>query len=250
MRLPFLLAAATCLSQAALADLTLIGRSSLSALNMPSQGSETLFVKQHQLRRDLTERGRSYSYLYDLKKMEVAIVDHFLRRVEVHTLSSEESGNRKGERFKLSRTGRKHAMDEWNCEEFVLDASLPAEMGNEKVTVVLDGEVWLERGSKIRRQIAPFVQAVEADDFFVGAAAPGRPVNTQAQGINEVMRKVLGTGMICAADIRLKYEGNGPMADLGRRMATKAGIVYESISDAPLRDELFMPPRGYQEIRR
>ena len=232
------------------ADLALIGRSTMTALNTPNQGREALFVKKTMMRRDLTNRGRSYSYLYDLKKKEVAVIDHFLRQIEVHALVGNKTGTNKNLRLKLTPTGRKHALQDWNCEEHNLDASLPADLGQEKVTVVLTGLVWLESKAGERKEIAPFVKAVEADDFFVGASLPGKAATAQAVGINEVMRQVLGKGMLCAADIELKYEGNGPMANLGRRMASKASIVYEAISDDPLKDEMFAYPAGYREIRR
>lgn len=249
-RTRLLFAAGLSLCLPAHADLALIGRSTLTALNLPNQSREALYVKRHQLRRDLTDRGRAYSYIYDLKKKEIAVVDHFMRQFETQALTSDKAGNAKALRLKLAQTGRKHDLQDWNCEEYALDASLPAELGQEKVTVTLDGQVWLERRARERKEVAPFVKSVEADDFFVGAAMPGKPANAQAQGINEVMRQVLGKGMLCAADIRLNYIGDGPMADLGRRMATKASIVYESVSDAPLQDALFDIPAGYREVRR
>lgn len=250
MRLSLPFAVLLSISQAALADLTLQGRSTLTALNLPSQGREVLYVKKQQMRRDLTERGRSYSYLYDLRKKEVMVVDHFLRQIEVHALASGKTGSGNDLRLDLKPTGRRHLLQDWNCEEHTLSASLPAEMGREKVTVVLDGTVWLERRAGERKEVAPFVKAVAAEDFFVGAAVPGQPANAQAQGVNEVMRRVFARGMLCAADIQLQYEGSGPMADLGRRMATKAGIVYESVSDQALADDLFELPADYRIVRR
>lgn len=250
MKTRLLLVAGLALAQAAQADLTLAGRSTLTTLNQPSQGRETLYVKQHLMRRDLTDRGRSYSYLYDLKARQVAFVDHFQRQVERHALAGGKPAQAAALRLELAPTGRRHDLDAWNCEEHTLTASLPATLGQERVTLVLGGQVWLERRATERKEIAPFVRAVEAEDFFVGASLPGKPANEQVQGINEVLRRVLGKGMLCAADIRLDYEGNGPMADLGRRMATKAAIVYESVSDAPLDDALFALPTGYREVRR
>ncbi|MBM4190180.1 MAG: hypothetical protein FJ210_05635, partial [Betaproteobacteria bacterium] len=55
------------LSSGARADFSLTGRSSVMAMNMTQAGRESLMVKEHRMRRDLTEQGRSYSYLYDLK---------------------------------------------------------------------------------------------------------------------------------------------------------------------------------------
>jgi len=199
----------------------------------------------------MTENGRSYSYLYDIKKKEIAIVDHFMRQAEVHSLA--DSGNvaaKAGDlKLKLTPTGRKHSLQNWNCEEHALDASLPAEMGKEKVTVLLAGQVWLERKAKERKEISPFLKTVATEDFFIGAAAAGKALSPQAQGVNEAMRRVLGQGMLCAADIQLNYEGSGPMADLARRMATKASIVYDTVSTETLKDELFAIPPGYKVVR-
>jgi hypothetical protein len=250
MILRLLLVAALSFSTAALADFNLVGRSTLTALNLANQGREALYVKKHLMRRDLIDRGRSYSYLYDLKKKELAVVDHFMRQVEVHTLAAGKDGKAGAPRVNLAATGRRHTLSDWNCEEHTLEARLPGEMGQEKVTVVLTGLVWLERKAGERKEVAPFVQAVQADDFFVGAALPGKPGNSQALELNEVLRQVLLKGMLCAAEIRLDYEGTGPMADLGRRMATKASIVYESLSDQPIKDDLFAIPVGYRETKR
>lgn len=249
-RSSLLLLAGALFSQVAVADFTLYGRSTLTALNMPNQGKEVLYVKKSLMRRDLTDRGRSYSFLYDLKKNEIAVVDHFQRQVERHPLVSGKAAKPVALKLTLDATGRKHDMQDWDCEEHSLLASMPSELGQEKVTVIVEGQVWLERKTKLRKEIDPFVKAVEADDFFVGAAMPGKPANAQAQGINEVMRQVLGKGMVCAAQIQLKYEGSGPMADLARRMATKASLVYESISEEPLLDGVFVAPADYREVRR
>ena len=232
------------------ADFTLVGRSTLTALNMPNQGREVLYVKKHQMRRDLSDRGRAYTYLYDLRRNEVILVDHFLRQYERHVLSSGKAARPAGVRLDLDPTGRQHPLADWSCEEHALTASMASTLGQEKVTVVLQGQVWLERRAKARKEIEPFVKAVEAEDFFVGAATPGKPASAQAEGINEAMRQVLGKGMVCAAEIQVKYEGGGPMADLARRMATRASLVYESISDEALADGVFVPPAGYRDTSR
>lgn len=232
------------------ADLTMTGHSTLTALNMPNQGREAIYVKDQRLRRDVTQRGRSYSILYDLKKREVLTVDHFQRQVERQALTAGQAVQARVVKLALETTGRKHALQDWTCEEHRLSASLPGQMGQEKVTLQVDGEIWLERRTGDRKELQPFIKAVAADDFFVGTALPGQPDNGQAQALNEVLRKVLAKGMLCAAEIRLDYQGSGPMADLGRRMATKASIVYEAISDKALADDLFEAPANYRLIAR
>lgn len=236
------------------ADFTLAGHSTLTAMNLSNTSRETLFVKKNRLRRDRIDRGHAYSYLYDLGEREITVLDHTLRQAEIHTLGNAATANRlavKDLTLALAPTGRRHALQDWNCEEHTLSAFLPAELGQEKVTLRLAGQVWLERKARQRKELAPFVRAVQADDFFIGAATPGQTAAaTQIQGLNEALRRVLGQGMVCAAEIRLDYEGTGPMAELARRMATHTGLVYESVSTSALTDAAFDIPAGYSVVRR
>lgn len=233
------------------ADFTLLGRSTLTAMNMANTGKESLLVKKQRLRRDLTDRGRLYTFLYDLASKELTVVDHLLRQAETHSLNNARKAPAvKDLRLELAGTGRRHTLQDWNCEEYGLEAEMPGEMGQEKVKVLLSGRVWLERQASERKELAPFLKAVAAEDFFMGAAMPGKPLSSQAQGINEAIRRVLDKGMLCAAEIDIKYEGGGPMADLGRRMATRMSIIYEALSDQNLPDALFEIPAGYRVVRR
>jgi hypothetical protein len=243
---------ATVLATPAQADLTLNGFSQVSALNRPNRSQEVLYLKKDRLRRDLTERGRSYTYLYDLKQRELTFIDHLFRQAEVRRLEAGETkGAPKGKdlRLELTPTGRKHELPPWECVEHQLKASLPGSMGQEQVVVNLDGQVWLAPNTREQRHIDPFVKSIPAQDLFIGVPTQGRAATTQVQGVNEVLRRILPKGMLCAFDIQVDYEGTGPMANLARRMATRLSLTYESVSDAALKDELFEIPAGYQVYR-
>lgn len=231
------------------ADLTLNGFSQVSALNRPNRIQEALYLKKDRLRRDLTERGRSYSYLYNLKQREVVFIDHLFRQAEVRKL---EAANPKGGeavkplRLEMSPTGRKHELTPWECQEHQLKASLPGQVGQENVTVHLEGQVWLAPNARETRILESFVKTLPAQDLFIGLPSQGRAAPTQVQGVNEVLRRVLPKGMLCAFEIQVDYEGAGPMANLARRMSMRLSLVYESIVADDLKDELFEIPAGYQ----
>ncbi len=234
------------------ADLTLNGFSQVSALSRPNRSQEALYLKKDRLRRDLTERGRSYTYLYNLKQREVVFIDHLFRQAEVRKI---ESPNPKGAeavkplKLELSPTGRKHELTPWECQEHQLKASLPGQVGQESVTVHLDGQVWLAPNAREIRTLEPFVKTLPAQDLFIGVPSQGRAAPTQVQGVNEVLRRVLPKGMLCAFEIQVDYEGGGPMANLARRMSTRVSLVYETIVTDDLKDELFEIPAGYQVSR-
>lgn len=236
------------------ADLTLKGRSGLVALNMPNLGQETLYLKKDRLRRDLTDRGRSYSYLYDLKRRELTHLDHAQRQATTRTLAAVAKGKEgaaaRNLKLKLTPTGRKQALGHWNCVEHDIDASLPAEMANkEQVTLLLTGRLWIAPKTKEQRDLDPFVKSVQAEDFFIGASAQGQVDTVQTQGVKEVLRRVLPRGMLCGADFQLGYQGDGPMANLGRRMATRMSIVYDTLSTDAIADSLFEIPADYRVTR-
>jgi hypothetical protein len=234
------------------ADLTLNGFSQVSALNRPNRSQEVLYLKKDRLRRDLTERGRSYTYLYDLKQRELTFIDHLFRQAEVRRLEGgEQKVAPKGKDLKveLTPTGRKHELTPWECVEYRVKASLPGSMGQEQVVVNLDGQVWLAPNTREQRQIDPFIKSIPAQDLFIGVPNQGHAATTQVQGVNEVLRRILPKGMLCAFDIQVDYEGDGPMANLARRMSTRLSLVYERISETVLKDDLFDIPPGYQVTR-
>lgn len=237
-------------STTALADFVLSGRSSVVAMSMNAAGREALSVRDHLMRRDLTDRGRAYSYIYDLKRKEIILLDHLMRTAQVQGLKAHTKASTPANlKLTLEPTGRTAKLGDWNCEEQNLAASMPTEMGQEKVKVVLEGTLWLERKASERKELAPFVRAIDTDDFFVGAQTPGKPAPPQGRVFNEVIRKILQRGMVCAADVQFKYEGGGPMADLARRMATRAGMAYETLEDGDLKTDIFTIPAGYHVER-
>lgn len=234
------------------ADLTLNGFSQVSALNHPNRSQEALYLKKDRLRRDLTERGRSYTYLYDLKQRELTFIDHLFRQAEVRRLEAGDQNRApkvKDLKLELSPTGRKHELTPWVCVEHQVKASLPGSMGQEQVVVNLDGQVWLAPNTRLQRHIDPFIKSIPAQDLFIGVPTQGRTATTQVQGVGEVLRRILPKGMLCAFDLQIDYEGAGPMANLARRMSTRVSLVYENVSETVLQDELFAIPAGYQVNR-
>lgn len=234
----------------ATADLSLIGHSEVTALNRPNRSQEALYIKKDRLRRDLIEGGHRYTYLYDLKRRQFTVIDHQLRQAEVRTLEADgKKGADKAVKLELTPTGRRHDLRHWECLEHELGASLPGMVGQEEVTVSLAGQVWLAPNTKEQRTVNPFIKAIPAQDLFVGVPVQGGAASSQVQGVNEVLRRILPKGMLCAAQIQIDYEGGGPMANLARRMATRLSLVYEGLSDDLLEEALFDVPDGYRLIK-
>jgi hypothetical protein len=103
------------------ADLMLLGRSSVSALGAFTGGQEALMIKQNQLRRDVLDRGRAYSYLFDFTARRITVIDHAMRQAEVHQLDEVKTapvkGTKTGFKMDLEKTGRQHPVQTWKCVE-------------------------------------------------------------------------------------------------------------------------------------
>lgn len=243
------------LASGAAADLTLTGRSTVVSMNMPSTSQERVYLKKSWLRRDQLERGKAYTYIYDLRGREINALDHSLRQLKVYEMSALDNApdarvSHKELKLDLDPTGLKHALGPWNCAENVLEASMPAELGPEKVNLQLSGKVWLARGSRDQKDLQAFFKAMDAPDFLMSIPALAKNSPAQTRALGEVLRRLFNQGMVCALDVELKYEGGGRMAELARRMGTRLNLVYENAATEPVPDEFFMVPPGYQQVAR
>ena len=77
----------------------------------------------------------------------------------------------------LNPTGRKHALQKWNCAEHDIAAAMPAEVGGEKVSFTLTGKVWLARDTAEQKEVAAFINAAQNPDFFMGIPGAGEKLS-------------------------------------------------------------------------
>jgi hypothetical protein len=223
-------------------------------MGMQGVGQEGLWLRKTKLRRDLIDRGKAYSHLYDLGSREITIIDHSLRQASVYSMSAlnqdaDARFSSKDLKLELAPTGRRHELQRWNCAEQKLFASMPAEVAGEKVNFEMSGTIWLARNAPEQNETAPFVKSAQEPDFFMGIPALARKSPGQARGMSEVVRRLAPLGLLCAVDVETRYEGTGRMAELSRKMASRIAVTYEKYATDPLKDEVFDIPKGYRVVR-
>lgn len=232
------------------ADLTLLGRSSVSALGGFTAGQEALMIKQKLMRRDVLDRGRAYSYLFDFTARRITVIDHGLRQAEVHQLDDAKASSAKaakiGYKLDLDKTGRQHAVKHWQCVEYTLQAAMPAEIGGEKATFQLAGSVWLAKDTPEQKEMETFRAAAATPEFLVGLPAVARITEDQALGIGETIRRLANMGTLCAFDVQSRYEGGGRMATLSQKVPTRLSLTYDNFRTETLDANAFTIPAGYQ----
>jgi hypothetical protein len=236
------------------ADLTLTGRSTVSSIGLPIMGRETLMIKNTHLRRDLIDRGRAYSFLYDLHDRKVVVLDQALHLATVYAMppklgTHEAKAVRRELKLDLAKTGRDHTIRNWKCEEYRLDAAIPTEIGNEKAVFSLVGSVWLAAGTREQKELSALRKAAEAPDFLPGVPIDAKVSADQALTMAEVLRRLSEKGMICALDVETQYQGSGRMVQLAQKVATRFSLTYEDYSTKPIPESEFEIPAGYQVVK-
>jgi len=236
------------------ADLSMVGRSTVNAMGMQGIGQEGLWLRKTKLRRDLVDRGKAYSHLYDLATREITIIDHSLRQATVYAMSAlnqdaDARFSSKNLRLDLTPTGRRHQLQGWNCLENRLHVAMPVEIAGERVSFEMVGAIWLARNEPEQTATEAFVKAAQEPDFFMGIPALARKSPAQARGMSEVVKRLAPLGLLCAVDVETRYEGAGRMAELSRKLASRIAVTYEKYSTDALKEEVFRIPEGYQVVR-
>lgn len=249
-----LLMAALALPAPALAGLTLNGRSSVVAMGMQGTGKEKVWLDNTLIRRDMVDRGKAYSNIFDLKAKEVTVIDHSLRQATVYATSSlrqetEASVDSKAIKLEVKPTGRSHILQKWPCVEHTLSLTMPAEIGGEKLSFEMEGTLWLARNTAEQKETAAVLRLMQAPDFFMGIPNLAKTSPVQARGISEAIRRIAPMGLLCSVDVNLKYEGTGRIAQLSKKMASRISLTYDDYSTGGIAREVFEVPSGYRVVR-
>jgi hypothetical protein len=237
------------------ADLMLSGHSVTGAANMRLTSPERIWIRKATVRRDFVDRGRAYTHLFDLARRQAVIIDHGARLAELHDLSamqaaSEASAPAAGLKMSFRRTGQMRPLRHWKCEEHALEASMPARLGNEETVFHLNGRIWLAGRVKEQAEIKELVALAQKPDFFLGIPAVARISPAQSVAISEMLRRLSPQGLLCGGEVEASYEGQGPMANLARRMPNGLSATIEDFSREPIKAETFYIPPGYQLVRK
>jgi hypothetical protein len=242
------------------AELVLHGRSTVWAMGMEGSGQETLWLDKNRLRRDLSDRGRDYSQLYDLDRRRVVLIDHAAHRAEIHSMASlsqrvaqEARGDLKYTRpqhkFSLKPTGKKRQLQEWSCQENSLRVSAPAEVGNEKVEFVMQGTVWIAGQVAEQAEANRLAKALQSPDLYLDIPTLGRSPE-QARALAETLRRILPKGMICGLEVDLQYVGSGRIAELSKKLASRLAIRVDSYQRKRIPAGTFDIPKNYYLVQK
>ncbi len=235
------------------ADLALAGHSVIDAFGTPLSSQERVWVRGTAVRRDFTDRGRAITHLFDLATRQAMIVDHFTRTAEVHDLTALDAATEASApvvRLKLSfePTGATRPLQKWTCREHALEASVPTRLGNEETLFHLTGRIWLAQDVPEQAAVRELVEATARPGFFLAVPAVARIAPAYAQVMSEILRKLAPRGLPCGGEVAGRHEGNGPLANLARKLPSKVSLEFREFSAEPVKAELFILPASYQKV--
>lgn len=238
----------------AIADLTLSGYSTIGSFGMPVSSQEQVMIHKTSIRRDFVDRGRAYTHLFDLAKHQAVVLDHLFRRAEVYDLSAirintEVSAPVNKLKLTIERTGSERPLRDWICKEYNLTASMPAVMGTEEIIFHLKGQVWIAERTREQAEVKDLVKLAKRPDFFLAIPEIAKIMPAQAKSMSEMVRKLAPKGLPCAGQVDVSYEGNGPLANLAKKMPTQLRVEVQKYSTSPIPSDAFAIPAGYQSVQ-
>jgi hypothetical protein len=150
----------------------------------------------------------------------------------------------------LEPTGQSRPLRHWKCDAYSLSASMPARLGNEEAIFHLKGQVWIASGVPEQAAVKQLARLALQPGFFMGVPAVAKTAPAQAQMLSDFVSELALKGLPCAGELNASYEGNGPMANLARRMPTRLSVTFQDFSSAPIKPDVFDVPAGYRQVRR
>jgi hypothetical protein len=253
----FAVVLAVALASSARADVTLVaatGARAPGATAAASAGQSTTYVKGRRMRTDLVVNGEMRSTVLDLDAGTLVTIDHRARQAEVYQAAALSAGLEtiSDVHEAMTPTGQTRQFGGESCAGYDLSVSVsaPPDPGDgtaDPLTIVLAGPVWVAERSPARADWAAFYAA--ADISGLSPNADPRTVKVQpvqARGVSAIARRLALSGVPCGQELTISFKGGGARGATLARMGSSAFVsTLESISAAPLDDDLFAVPAGY-----
>ncbi|HSK08828.1 MAG TPA: hypothetical protein VK911_04585 [Vicinamibacterales bacterium] len=211
---------------------------------MPMEMQSTLYIAGMNMRTDVNMGGQEMSMLVDLANKRHLVIEHATKTVREIDPAAAMSAMpvAAGEpSVSIEATGETKQVLGHTCQVFAMRVSMPMTIGDEVVTMVMNGPACLAKE-------APGVADYQA--FFKAAAAAGISATPLAQGpqskgMAEMQKALADSGIPLEQEMQMSMEGAGQMAQMMGQMAMGTTIRTTELSTAAIAPEVFAVPAGY-----
>jgi len=237
------------------ADVTVKQTTTGKGLGLSGSTPGTTFIKGNKMRTDVVMGDKTQTSVYDLDAQKMYVFDSKKKEADVWDMGAfadeiSKSVDVSSTKASLKPNGQSKTMGGKSAAGYDLEVSMQAAFGGSKdmsMTVTLAGPVWIVKEPAAADYAKFYKAAVEKGWIFsdprAAKAQPG-----QAKAMAEMYDQMAKIGGIpYETDVQIKMSGSGPMAGLLARMGNiNMTTTVESVTAAPLADDLFAPPAGYK----
>jgi hypothetical protein len=233
------------------ADVTITATTDGKGLGMAAGGEAVTYIKGPRMRADSKIGDTPTSTIIDLDKQRFISLNHKKRQAEITdmaTLRAELDKITSSDiSVKMTPTGQKRQIGGQSCDEHAMEVRVPMAVGNEQLTIVMAGPVWIARESPGRADYAAFYRtAADKGLFFtdpkVAKAQPGN-----AKGMATLYKAMAEAGVAYETAIKFGFEGGGMLGGMMSKMGgSSITTTVTKVSIDALSDDLFAIPADYK----
>jgi uncharacterized protein YggU (UPF0235/DUF167 family) len=236
------------------ADVTIKSKGGGSGMVGAMSGDMTQYIKGLKVRIDQTTgKGRATTTIIDLAAKQMMVLDHESKQVDVFDMAglaaTMEKAGVTDMSVSLTPTTETRQIAGQSCTVHDLKISVPMQMGNMKMAMVMSGPQCLAKNAPGQADYLAFYKAAsESGGFLDAQQAKTRPA--AAKAMTDMYRKMAELGVPYATEVTMAFEGQGPMADMMKKMANTITTEVTSVSTSPIAASTFDLPTGYKVNKR
>lgn len=238
----------------AFADVTIKSKSGGSGMGAAGSGEMTQYLKGLKSRIDQPNgKGQGTTTIIDLAAKQMIVLNHDAKEADVMDMGNLSATIAKAGvsdfTVTLTPTGQTRQIAGQSCTVHDLKISVPMQMGNVKMSMVMSGPQCLAKNAPGQADMLAFYKAASENGGFLDAQqAKARP--GAAKAMADMYRKMSELGVPYATEMKVGFEGEGPMADMMKKMGTTTTSEVTSITTSPVAATLFEVPAGYKVNKR
>ena len=236
------------------ADVTLKSKGGGSGVAGAVSGDMTQYIKGLKVRTDQTTgKGRETTTIIDMTAKQMIVINHESKEVDVIDMKNlSETLTKAGVSevtATLTPTGVTRQIAGQSCTVHDLKVAVPMQMGNMKMMMVMSGPQCLVKNGPGQADFLAFYKAASENGGFLDASqAKARPA--VAKAMTDMYKKMAELGVPFATEMKMGFEGEGPMADMMKKMGTTITTEVTSVSTSPIATSMFDVPAGYKVNKR
>jgi hypothetical protein len=239
----------TAVASPASADVTLKSKGSGRGMVGAMAGDMTQFVKGQKMRIDQTTGdGRQTTTIIDANGRQMMVLDHEKKEASVIDMNVLGDSMAKAGLSEFSSsitpTSQTRQIAGSTCTVYDLKISVPMNMANTPITMVMSGPQCLAKNATGQADFAAFYRSA-AEKGFVLDPAQAKAQPAVAKAMADMHRKMAELGVPLATEITIGMEATGPMAEMMKKMSSTIISEVTSVSAAAIPDSTFDVPAGY-----